>query len=89
VYDVIGYALYEYIEQKAKPILPAGTHEVEAWDLRIVEEDGTLDEDFPGNECVLVHSLISSKHYVALERTRKISKFAFDQFMICRTQSKP
>jgi hypothetical protein len=40
--------LYEYLEKKTKPPLPSNAFEVEAWDLRIVEEDGTLDEDFPG-----------------------------------------
>lgn len=45
---VIGYALLEYVESKRQPFLPTGTKATE-WNLRIVEDDGALDEDFPGN----------------------------------------
>jgi hypothetical protein len=67
VEEVIGYALYEYIEHKWKPLIEAdsGLEVTSGWNMRIVEDDGVIDEDFP-----------------ALERSRKISKFSFDQFAL-------
>ena len=62
VEDVIGYALYQYIDDgRAPEPLPS----LEAYSLRIVEDDGIIDNDFP-----------------ALERSRKIEKFSFDQFAL-------
>jgi len=62
VEDVIGYALYQYIDDGRAPVpLPS----LEAYSLRIVEDDGVIDNDFP-----------------ALERSRKIEKFSFDQFAL-------
>ena len=45
VEDVIGYALYQYIDDgRIPPPLPSS----EAYSLRIVEDDGIIDNDFPG-----------------------------------------
>ncbi|TPX34094.1 hypothetical protein SeMB42_g07389 [Synchytrium endobioticum] len=66
VEEVIGYILYEYINQSIIPSLPERLWDVVMWCLRIVEDDGSIDDDFP-----------------ALERSRKIHKFAFDQFALC------
>lgn len=66
VEEVIGYALYVYVDEKRLPALTSQDHSVANWNLRIVD-DGEVDEDFP-----------------ALERTRRIQKFSFDQFAICR-----
>ncbi|KAJ3369051.1 hypothetical protein HDU91_000090 [Kappamyces sp. JEL0680] len=63
--EVIGYTLYEYINEKLKPNIPSSLLNVAYWSIRIVEDDGEIDEDFP-----------------ALERTRKIHKYAFDQFAL-------
>jgi len=60
--DVIGYALYQYIDDGRTP---APLSSLEAYSLRIVEDDGVIDDDFP-----------------ALERSRKIEKFSFDQFAL-------
>ncbi|KAJ3156100.1 hypothetical protein HDU86_004068 [Geranomyces michiganensis] len=65
VEEAMGYALYEYWAESRQPIIPEGLRDVKMWNMRIVEDDGTIDDDFP-----------------ALERTRKISKFAFDQFAL-------
>ncbi|KAI8825195.1 stress-activated map kinase interacting protein 1-domain-containing protein [Fimicolochytrium jonesii] len=70
VEEVIGYALYEYWTEGRQPIIPANMRDVIMWNMRIVEDDGLIDEDFP-----------------ALERTRKISKFAFDQFALCEASA--
>ncbi|KAI8907823.1 stress-activated map kinase interacting protein 1-domain-containing protein [Gorgonomyces haynaldii] len=68
VEEVIGYALYEYIEQHRSPPLPEKLLKIENWNLRICEDDGEIDEDFP-----------------ALDRVRRIQKFAFDQFALVET----
>ncbi|ORX56646.1 SIN1-domain-containing protein [Piromyces finnis] len=66
VEDVIGYSLYEYNEAERQPPI-TDDMDVPYWNMRIVEDDGEIDEDFP-----------------ALERSRKIQKFAFDSFAICK-----
>lgn len=63
VLDTIGYALLRYTQEGLTPALLAEQNDPNLWTLRIVEDDGELDEDFP-----------------ALERTRPISKFSFDEF---------
>ena len=47
--EVIGYCLFEYVNEKIKPILPASLLNVAHWSIRIVEDDGEIDEDFPGS----------------------------------------
>lgn len=63
--NVIGYCLFEYINEKFTPILNSKILNVSFWSIRIVEDDGEVDEDFP-----------------ALERSRRIGKYAFDQFAL-------
>lgn len=50
VEEVIGYALYQYVEEKIAPAIDDQPRlcSIENWNLRIVEDDGTVDEDFPG-----------------------------------------
>jgi len=58
VEEVIGFGLWTYCEQKLDPPLDAGLKEGDpqldvilsaaGWILRIAEEDGEVDEDFPG-----------------------------------------
>ncbi|KAJ3117690.1 hypothetical protein HK098_006133 [Nowakowskiella sp. JEL0407] len=67
--DVIGYALFEYFNEKRTPRLPHTLSDIGLWSMRIVEDDGSIDQDFP-----------------ALERSRKVQKFAFDQFALCECQ---
>ncbi|TPX57994.1 hypothetical protein SpCBS45565_g08095 [Spizellomyces sp. 'palustris'] len=66
VEEVMGYTLCEYWSEGRQPMIPEHLRNVIMWNMRIVEDDGSIDDDFP-----------------ALERTRKISKFAFDQFALC------
>lgn len=70
VLDAIGYALLRYMEEQREPRLSDDQMDPNYWTLRIVEDDGELDEDFP-----------------ALERTRPISKFSFDEFAIVEATS--
>ena len=53
--EVIGYGLYSFVQQREKDCKEMfGTSNdnvrwtAEGWNLRIVEEDGEVDEDFPG-----------------------------------------
>jgi len=45
VEDVVGYALYQYTDEAR---LPPALSSIEAYSLRIVEDDGAIDDDFPG-----------------------------------------
>ncbi|KAI8999440.1 stress-activated map kinase interacting protein 1-domain-containing protein [Gaertneriomyces semiglobifer] len=70
VEEVMGYALFEYWNEGRQPTIPEHLRDVVMWNMRIVEDGGVIDDDFP-----------------ALERTRKISKFAFDSFAL--TEASP
>ncbi|CAI2168221.1 6871_t:CDS:2 [Funneliformis geosporum] len=67
VEEVIGYTLYQYWDEKREPALESKLCDVLQWTMRIVEDDGEIDYDFP-----------------VPDRTRKISKFATDQFALCK-----
>ena len=45
--EATGYALFEYMNSEMKPELPLEICDVICWTMRIVEDDGTIDEDFP------------------------------------------
>jgi hypothetical protein len=47
VADLIGLSLWRYNEEKLEPPLPSDKLNVNWWTLRMVEEDGEVDEDFP------------------------------------------
>ncbi|KAI8871378.1 SIN1-domain-containing protein [Ramicandelaber brevisporus] len=47
VEQTIGYILYQYVDLKRKPALDKVKYTVAAWTLRIAEDDGTIDDDFP------------------------------------------
>ncbi|KAL2018797.1 hypothetical protein VTK56DRAFT_355 [Thermocarpiscus australiensis] len=47
VADLIGLSLWRYNEEKLEPSLPSDKLNVNWWTLRMVEEDGEVDEDFP------------------------------------------
>jgi hypothetical protein len=46
--DVIGYILYDYIEQKRGPELDAHLYDLAEWVLLIAEDDGEIEDDLPG-----------------------------------------
>ena len=48
VEQVIGYVLYEFVEQGRQPSLTEKQQVAVCWSLRIVEDDGSIDDDFPG-----------------------------------------
>jgi hypothetical protein len=47
VADLIGLSLWRYNEEKLEPHLPSDKLNVNWWMLRMVEEDGEVDDDFP------------------------------------------
>lgn len=65
VHLAIGFSLYCYEGQKRTPPLAEDMKDANKWNLRIVEDDGEPDEDFP-----------------ALDRTRLISAYSFDEFAL-------
>lgn len=80
VEEVIGWALFKYCEAGRKPevyeghergpnrdVNPAIWRTTAGWALRIVEDDGEVDEDFPGKSNTSMHSvgvLIKSASYL-------------------------
>ncbi|KAK0738386.1 stress-activated map kinase interacting protein 1-domain-containing protein [Schizothecium vesticola] len=47
VADLVGLSLWRYNEEKLDPPLAADKLNVNWWTLRMVEEDGEIDDDFP------------------------------------------
>ena len=47
VADLIGLGLYRYNEEKRDPSLPGKKLNINWWTLRMVEEGGEVDDDFP------------------------------------------
>jgi target of rapamycin complex 2 subunit MAPKAP1 len=47
VADLIGLSLWRYNQEKLEPPLPSNRQNVNWWTLRMVEEDGEVDDDFP------------------------------------------
>ncbi|CAO3583188.1 unnamed protein product [Absidia cylindrospora] len=45
--DVIGYILYDYVEQKRKPELDQDVYDLAQWVLLIAEDDGEIEDDLP------------------------------------------
>ncbi|RKP14116.1 stress-activated map kinase interacting protein 1-domain-containing protein, partial [Piptocephalis cylindrospora] len=50
VEDIIGFAMYMYVDEKRQPLLDLESYGVVCWNLRIVEDDGEVDDDFPALE---------------------------------------
>ena len=48
VQEVIGYTLFEYVNQGLEPSIPKNMIDTSLWSIRIAEDDGTIDADFPG-----------------------------------------
>ncbi|KAI9323844.1 stress-activated map kinase interacting protein 1-domain-containing protein [Dichotomocladium elegans] len=45
--DVIGYILYDYVEKKLKPPLQEEMCDIAQWEMRIVEDDGEIEDELP------------------------------------------
>lgn len=95
VEEVIGVGLLGYWEEEREPKLELGdgggedeeemrARETAAWNLRIVEDDGEVDEDFPGSFLSLFSGLsyTDMRGMIALDRSRAVSAFSFGEFAI-------
>ncbi|KAL9942052.1 hypothetical protein D7B24_005861 [Verticillium nonalfalfae] len=47
VADLIGLSLWKYNDEKREPAIPSDKTNINWWTLRMVEEDGEVDDDFP------------------------------------------
>lgn len=50
VADLIGLSLYQFNEEKREPPIPRHKRNINWWTLRMVEEGGEVDDDFPAFE---------------------------------------
>lgn len=80
VEEVTGYGLFKYWEEDRSPPLSDEQDEQKlttiSWGLRIVEDDGEVDEDFPRKSEVAIWLT------VALDRDGQISRFSYGEFAI-------
>lgn len=84
VADLIGLSLYRYIEEKREPALPADKLNINWWTLRMVEEGGEVDDDFPPFERTKPLVSFTTVHNAGLRgggRMRANSR-AFDDFAL-------
>jgi len=84
VEEATGYGLFKYWEDGREPRLSEEEGEERwstvGWGLRIVEDDGEVDEDFPREYGLFrLHTLTN---HAALDRDSQVSKFSYGQFAI-------
>ncbi|KAG0277132.1 hypothetical protein BGZ96_003005, partial [Linnemannia gamsii] len=72
VEDVIGYILYQFYNEGRTPLLSDELSTVVQWNLRIVEDDGEIDDDLPAVERTL-----------KIGRFSMNQRFAMNQFALC------
>ncbi|KAG0344736.1 hypothetical protein BG004_004212 [Podila humilis] len=72
VEDVIGYILYQYYHEGRMPHFTDEQSTVVQWNLRIVEDDGEIDDDLPAVERTL-----------KIGRFSMNQRFAMNQFALC------
>ncbi|KAG0200177.1 hypothetical protein BGX28_006683 [Mortierella sp. GBA30] len=72
VEDVIGYILYQYYNEGRAPHLSDELSTVVQWNMRIVEDDGEIDDDLPAVERTLKIGRFSTNQ-----------RFAMNQFALC------
>ncbi|KAM3560943.1 hypothetical protein ARSEF4850_003431 [Beauveria asiatica] len=84
VADLIGLSLYRYNEEKREPRLPRDKLNINWWTLRMVEEGGEVDDDFPPFERTKPLVSFTTVHNAGLRgggRMRSNSR-AFDDFAL-------
>lgn len=95
VEEVLGFALWSYWEEGWLPKIDEGLQGEEdpkwesrcsavGWILRIAEDDGEVDEDFPREQylCRLCCTCVLTSLHAAPDRTGRISKFNFDAYAV-------
>ncbi|GJC86551.1 target of rapamycin complex 2 subunit sin1 [Colletotrichum liriopes] len=87
VADLIGLALWRYNEEKRQPPIPADKANINWFTLRMVEEDGEVDDDFPPFERNKALTSFTTANNRAAGRMRANSK-TYDNFgLVQATQS--
>ncbi|KAJ6788318.1 hypothetical protein PWT90_05130 [Aphanocladium album] len=84
VADLIGLSLYRYNEEKREPRLPGDKLNINWWTLRMVEDGGEVDDDFPPFERTKPLVSFTTVHNAGLRgggRMRSNSR-AFDDFAL-------
>ncbi|KAJ4151003.1 hypothetical protein LMH87_011724 [Akanthomyces muscarius] len=84
VADLIGLSLYRYNEEKREPRLPGDKLNINWWTLRMVEEGGEVDDDFPPFERTKPLVSFTTVHNAGMRgggRMRSNSR-AFDDFAL-------
>ncbi|OAA71392.1 stress activated MAP kinase interacting protein Sin1 [Cordyceps fumosorosea ARSEF 2679] len=84
VADLIGLSLYRYNEEKREPRLPRDKLNINWWTLRMVEDGGEVDDDFPPFERTKPLVSFTTVHNAGLRgggRMRSNSR-AFDDFAL-------
>lgn len=84
VADLIGLSLYRYNEEKREPRLPGDKLNINWWTLRMVEEGGEVDDDFPPFERTKPLVSFTTVHNAGMRgggRMRANSR-AFDDFAL-------
>lgn len=69
VSNAIGFALYCFMKEKRTPALPDDLCNANKWTLRIVEDDGEPDEDFPALDRTRMISAYSFDEFALVEAT--------------------
>lgn len=69
VSNAIGFALYCYMEEKRTPELKPDMCNANKWTLRIVEDDGEPDEDFPALDRTRMLSAYKFDEFALVEAT--------------------
>jgi hypothetical protein len=68
VEEVTGYGLLRYWEEDRQPLLSEQESEQRwstvGWGLRIVEDDGEVDEDFPRRPCCMISLIIADSYSI-------------------------
>lgn len=85
--EVLGFALWNYWEEDWQPRLGEkdesdDTLSAVGWVLRIAEDDGEVDEDFPRKYSFYRNIESCLDLFTAPDRTGKISKFNFDVYAV-------
>lgn len=79
VADLIGLSLWRYIDEKRQPPIPADRQNTNWWALRMVEEDGEIDDDFPPFDRTKALSSFTTANNRGAGRMRANSK-TYDNF---------
>jgi target of rapamycin complex 2 subunit MAPKAP1 len=102
VEEVVGFSMWSYWEEGWLPKLDEGLSgeddpkwasrlSATGWILRIAEEDGEVDDDFPREMLLFSMTFLKLTCHLAPDRMRKIAKFNAEAYAILEatsTQSK-